>query len=162
MMLKQRSRPANAPSAHGKSGKHRSERTKSTENQKPITGELKTTSFRRIRKKKANRIEERSAKKKRDGKMRCGAMRLRPENRAYHHHSYLRAANGLTQAALRDGQSANKTFNIPAAAKASAALLKSKTKGNPGEFVMIHDSGHEIANPKPQPRTASVVLSNRT
>src|SRR5689334_11808301 len=111
MMLKQQSCSADAPSAHGESGNHGSERTKSTENQEPMGSELKTTSFRRIRKKKADRIEERSAKKKRDREMRSGAVRLRPENRADPHHSYLRAASGLTQAALRDGQSANKTFN---------------------------------------------------
>src|SRR5437660_12503 len=115
MVLEQRSRSDHAPSARGESGKHRSERTKSTENQKPMGSELETTSFRRIRKKKADRIEQRRTKKKGDGEMRCGAVRLRPENRADPHHSYLRAASGLTQAALRDGHSAKKIFNIPAA-----------------------------------------------
>src|SRR5262245_13357536 len=162
MMLQQRSRSAEARSAHGESGKHRSERTKSAKNEKPIASGLKTALLRRIRKKKADRIEERSAKKKRDREMRCGAVRLCPENRAYPLHSYCRAASGLTQAALRDGHRAKKIFNVPAAVNASAALRKSKTNGSPGEFVMIQDTGHEIANPKPQPRTASAVLSNRT
>ena len=90
------------------------------------------------------------------------AMQPQPENRTHSNHSYLKAARGLTHAALLDGHSANKTFRIPAAVNASAALLKSKTRGRPGELVMIRESGHEIVNPSAQPRTASAVLSNKT
>jgi hypothetical protein len=51
-------------------------------------------------------------------------------------HSYLKASSGLTQAALRDGKTENARLRVTAAARATAAVLSSNTKGSPTESLM--------------------------
>jgi hypothetical protein len=77
-------------------------------------------------------------------------------------HSYLRASIGLTKAALREGKTEKTISVVMAAAKAKAAVLRSKTKGNPTELLMSREAGQDIATPRRQPVSARAPVSTDT